>query len=74
MPAPDINHVSDKPVLSSHVRRCKGRTLIPINEFDEGVCRAVTTRSSSVSYKNLFPGQIYPLTAVLVQYGDPIKF
>ena len=74
MPAPDINHISDKPVLSSHVRRCNGKTLTPINEFDEGVGRTVTTRSGNVSYKNLFPGQIYPLTAVLITYGDPIKF
>ena len=74
MPASDPNHVSGKPVLSSHVRRCHGKTLIPINEYDEGVSRTVTTRSSSVSYKNLFPGQIYPLTAVLVQYGETIKF
>lgn len=68
MPAPDINHVSDKPVLSRHSRKADGKTLTPINEFDEGISRTVTTRIASVSYKNLFPGQIYPLTAVLIEY------
>ncbi|MBR6275953.1 MAG: hypothetical protein IKR31_03340 [Prevotella sp.] len=70
MSAPDPNHISAKPVLSSHVRKADGKTLIPVNEWQEGVCRAVTTRSANISYKNLFPGQIYPLTAVLIEYED----
>lgn len=68
MPAPDINHISAKPVLSSHCRRLQGRTLTPVNEFDPGICRAITTRTPSVSWKNLFPGQIYPITAVMIEY------
>lgn len=74
MAAPDINHVSDKPVYSSHVKRHGDKTLIPVNEYDEGICRAITTRCANVSYKNLFPGQIYPLTAVCIKYGQTIKF
>ena len=68
MPAPDINHISDKPVLSAHCRRLPGRTLVPVNEFDPGICLAITTRTPSVSWKNLFPGQIYPITAVMIEY------
>lgn len=68
MPAPDINHISAKPVLSRHSRHADGHRLTPVNEYDEGVSRTVTTRIASVSYKNLFPGQIYPLTAVLIEY------
>lgn len=54
MAATDPNHVSSKPVLSSHVRKVDGKTLIPINEWEEGVCRAITTRAANISYKNLF--------------------
>ena len=36
--------------------------------FDPGICRAITTRTPSVSWKNLFPGQIYPITAVMIEY------
>ena len=68
MPAPDINHISAKPVLSAHSRRLPGRTLTPVNEFAPGICRAITTRTPSVSWKNLFPGQIYPITAVMIEY------
>lgn len=68
MPAPDINHVSDKPVFSIYSKKVEGATLTPINEFDPGISRTVTTRVASVSWKNLFPGQIYPLTAVLIEY------
>ena len=68
MPAPNPNHTSAKPVLSAHSRRLQGRTLTPVNEFDPGICRAITTRTPSVSWKNLFPGQIYPITAVMIEY------
>lgn len=70
MAATDPNHVSSKPVLSSHVRKADGKTLTPINEWEEGVCRAITTRAANISYKNLFPGQIYPLTGVLIEYDE----
>ena len=68
MPASDPNHISAKPVLSSHVRKVGGKAFTPINEWEEGVCRNVTTRAANISYKNLVPGQIYPLTGILIEY------
>lgn len=69
MPASDPNHISAKPVLSSHARKVGGgKTFTPINEWEEGVCRNVTTRAANISYKNLVPGQIYPLTGILIEY------
>ena len=50
------------------------KTQTPINVCRDGIAATITTRYGSMDTTNILTLAHYPMTAVLVEYGEPIKF
>ena len=55
-------------------KRTDGARLTPINVCRGGTAATITTRYGSMDTTNILTLAHYPMTAVLVEYGDAIKF
>ena len=51
-----------------------GRTLTPINVCQGGTASCLTARMYKDGWTNYYSLGHYPSTAVLIEYGSPIKF
>ena len=51
-----------------------GRLLHPVNVCRGGTSATITTRYGSMDTTNILTLAHYPMTAVLIEYGDTIKF
>ncbi len=55
-------------------RQSGDKRLIPVNVCRGGTAATITTRYGSMDTTNILTLAHYPMTAVLIEYGDTIKF